>query len=541
MDPVDPGASGAGATESFASGAREPATRRRAANRPGVAPTRPGHRRSETRHRRRRRRGARARPARRGRAPRRRRARWRASDPPAAPAAPAAAQPLKDGRRPCDLWPPGGSPVGAAPPALGGADGDAPGSDSAVVRCRCSSWSSSGVPLTGARWALLSHRSDQQTPGSPRTLQACDPGSTVSRAWPQACAVQPAPQRQSGSTRMTQWSHAQEGGRHRWRHRRTGGRVGARRARRDVTVTVYEASDRVGGKLRLEQVGGALVDVGAESVLARRPEALTLFEEIGVDRRTTHPAAVGATIVSGGRRWPMPSGTVMGVPSDPESVRGLLTDDEVQPPRRRAARPHSSSDDVSVGDFVDARLGRSRHRQARRAAARRCLCRSRPSHLPRHGRSRAESRRPRGALAARRRARGPAGGPVGAGRRAAGLRHPRRRPRHPAGRARGRPARRPTSRCAPGAVVRDLRPDGDGWIVSTGPTTDVVRERHDAVVIATPARPTARLLAEIAPAAARRPRVGRLRVDGDRHPGRRRPPRARSRARAASSCHPSRG
>ncbi len=126
----------------------------------------------------------------------------------------------------------------------------------------------------------------------------------------------------------------------------------------DVTVTVYEASDRVGGKLRLEQVGGALVDVGAESVLARRPEALTLFEEIGVDRRTTHPAAVGATIVSGGRRWPMPSGTVMGVPSDPESVRGLLTDDEVH---RLASEPLTAleADDVSVGDFVDTRLGRA--------------------------------------------------------------------------------------------------------------------------------------------------------------------------------------
>ena len=43
----------------------------------------------------------------------------------------------------------------------------------------CSSWSSSGVPLAGARWALLSHRSDQQTPGGPRTLQECAPGAGV--------------------------------------------------------------------------------------------------------------------------------------------------------------------------------------------------------------------------------------------------------------------------------------------------------------------------------------------------------------------------
>ncbi|MEO7446622.1 MAG: protoporphyrinogen oxidase, partial [Humibacillus sp.] len=51
-------------------------------------------------------------------------------------------------------------------------------------------------------------------------------------------------------------------------------------------------------------------------------------------------------------------------------------------------------------------------------------------------------------------------------------------------------------------VVRELRTDGDGWVVSTGPTTDVVEERHDAVVLATPARPTSRLLADLAPSSA---------------------------------------
>jgi len=270
----------------------------------------------------------------------------------------------------------------------------------------------------------------------------------------------------------------------------------------DVTVTVYEAADRVGGKLRLEQVGGALVDVGAESVLARRPEALTLFEEIGVDRRTTHPAAVGASIVSGGHRWPMPSGTVMGVPSDPESVRGLLTDEEV---RRLADEPVAplELDDVSVGDFVDARLGPAVTDKlvepllagvyaghARRISLDMAVpALSRAAH---EGRSLLDVAREAqlAALSA------PAvvmpvfatlvGGlgtlppALEAALRAAGV------------------------EVRTGAVVRDLRPDGHGWVVSTGPTTDVVRERHDAVVIATPGRPTSRLLADIAPEAARR-------------------------------------
>jgi oxygen-dependent protoporphyrinogen oxidase len=53
-----------------------------------------------------------------------------------------------------------------------------------------------------------------------------------------------------------------------------------------------------------------------------------------------------------------------------------------------------------------------------------------------------------------------------------------------------------------GAVARGLRRDGDGWVVSTGPTTDVVEERFDAVVVAVPAAPASRLLREVAPAAA---------------------------------------
>ena len=270
----------------------------------------------------------------------------------------------------------------------------------------------------------------------------------------------------------------------------------------DVAVTVYEGSDRVGGKMRLEQVGGALVDVGAESVLARRPEALTLFEEIGVDRRTTHPASVGATIVSGGRRWPMPSGTVMGVPSDRESVRGLLTDDEV---RRLAHEPLAplELDDVSVGDFVDARLGPAVTDKlvepllagvyaghARRISLDMAVpALSRAAH---EGRSLLDVAR-EAQLAA-------LSAPAAVLPVFATL----------VGGLGTLPPALEAALLAAGvevrtdAVVRDLRPDGDGWVVSTGPTTDVVQERHDAVVIAVPARPASRLLVDIAPEAAQR-------------------------------------
>ncbi|HEU5159367.1 MAG TPA: protoporphyrinogen oxidase, partial [Streptosporangiaceae bacterium] len=126
----------------------------------------------------------------------------------------------------------------------------------------------------------------------------------------------------------------------------------------DLDVVLIEASDRVGGKLCREVVGGTAIDVGAESVLARRPEALRLMDELGLGALVVNPAQAGASIVSGGRRWPMPKDTLMGVPADPESVRGLLSDDEVDRlVAERVGAPLAT--DVAVGRFVDDRLGRA--------------------------------------------------------------------------------------------------------------------------------------------------------------------------------------
>ncbi|MEW1953409.1 protoporphyrinogen oxidase [Terrabacter sp. NPDC080008] len=273
-----------------------------------------------------------------------------------------------------------------------------------------------------------------------------------------------------------------------------------RRREPGVEVTLLECADRVGGKLRLEDVGGVRVDVGAESVLARRPEAINLFAELDLDDLVTHPAAVGASIVSRGRRWPMPRGTVMGVPSDPESVRGLLSDDEVDRLAREVLDGVEAGD-VSVGDLVDRRLGP--------AVTDRLVEPLLAGVYAGHAREiSAEQAVPALAAAAR------DGRPLGEVARAAAK-------AAVSGPNAGKPVfaslvgglgtlpevlqRRLTSdgvTVRTGAVARELRRDKTGWVVSTGPTTDVVQERFDAVVLATPAAPTSRLLREVVPTAA---------------------------------------
>ncbi|MYW15929.1 FAD-dependent oxidoreductase, partial [Streptomyces sp. SID2955] len=58
---------------------------------------------------------------------------------------------------------------------------------------------------------------------------------------------------------------------------------------RGARVTVLEAGDRVGGKLLPGEIAGVRVDLGAESLLARRPEAVTLARETGLGEHLRPP------------------------------------------------------------------------------------------------------------------------------------------------------------------------------------------------------------------------------------------------------------
>jgi oxygen-dependent protoporphyrinogen oxidase len=127
-----------------------------------------------------------------------------------------------------------------------------------------------------------------------------------------------------------------------------------------AAVTVLEGSDRLGGKLRRVPVAGHLVDVGAEALLATRPEAVDLVRRVGGGDDLAAPATTTASIWSRGRLRALPPGTVMGVPSNPDAARGILTDDEVERVRHEQPWPGGRLDaDVSVGDYVGTRLGRA--------------------------------------------------------------------------------------------------------------------------------------------------------------------------------------
>lgn len=127
-----------------------------------------------------------------------------------------------------------------------------------------------------------------------------------------------------------------------------------------VSVTVFEEADILGGKLRAGELAGVTVDVGAESVLAARPEALALAARVGLKPSVEFPAARHANVLSRGALRPLPSGLVTGVPTDLRALaasRIMTLPGLVRIPLDQIRRGLDLEGDVSVGALLRDRLG----------------------------------------------------------------------------------------------------------------------------------------------------------------------------------------
>jgi oxygen-dependent protoporphyrinogen oxidase len=132
-------------------------------------------------------------------------------------------------------------------------------------------------------------------------------------------------------------------------------------ARHGVEAVVVEASDRVGGKIRTNELAGVPVEAGPDSFLARVPWAADLCRELGLGDELIEPATSKAFVWVRGRLRALPPGLVLGVPTGlPQlAASGLVSPAgmaraalDVVLPRRR------HGDDPSIAEVIGARFGR---------------------------------------------------------------------------------------------------------------------------------------------------------------------------------------
>ncbi|GAA4698154.1 protoporphyrinogen/coproporphyrinogen oxidase [Nocardioides conyzicola] len=245
-------------------------------------------------------------------------------------------------------------------------------------------------------------------------------------------------------------------------------------------VLVLESATRVGGKLLRATVAGVTVDVGAEAMLNRRPEGVGLTRSLGLP--IEHPTTASSRIWTRDALRPLPR-SLMGVPLDADQLAasGVLSPEGLD--RFRAMTPAPVDGDLSVGDLVDRRFGPEvtdrlvepllggvyagdARRLSVRATVPQMVALAEGAVLP---------------------------PPVVDVPVFAGI---------PGGMAKLPEALAGGLDVRLGATVRELVRTPTGFAVTVGPTTSPEVIAADAVVLATPAAPSARLLASVAPAAA---------------------------------------
>lgn len=254
-------------------------------------------------------------------------------------------------------------------------------------------------------------------------------------------------------------------------------------------VTVLEAGPRLGGKIAAGTLAGVSFDVGAESMLARtapgqHQEVLELLSALGCE--VIGPEPVKAQLLVDGRIRPMPRSQV-GIPYAAEDLVDLLTPAGLERAHQEPELPvEAPAADVSIGDLVDARFGpevtdrllepmlggvyagHARRLSAaavspaiwQRIAQGLALSRTAPAPDPAAGPPMVST---------------PGGLHTVVDRLVADL-------------------ETHTVRLGRRSTVRQLRRRGTGWALTVGPTTAEETVTADAVVLATAAAPTARLL-----------------------------------------------
>ena len=128
-------------------------------------------------------------------------------------------------------------------------------------------------------------------------------------------------------------------------------------------ITIVDQDDHIGGKVNTLHRDGFVIERGPDSFLARKTAMVDLATELGMEDElvTTNPEAKKTYILHDGQLHPMPSGLVLGIPTELRSFMEsdlLSMDGKIRALDDFLLPAKMDGKDESLGDFIERRLGK---------------------------------------------------------------------------------------------------------------------------------------------------------------------------------------
>ncbi|PRQ10673.1 protoporphyrinogen oxidase [Corynebacterium sp. 13CS0277] len=125
----------------------------------------------------------------------------------------------------------------------------------------------------------------------------------------------------------------------------------------DHTVTVFEADERIGGKLHTVPFSAGPVDMGAEAFLNYRADAREFFDSLDLPR--VYPSQATPAVYALGALQALPmADTIMGIPASSEAVAHLVSEETARRIDEDREVQWEAGGDRSLGELVAEAYGR---------------------------------------------------------------------------------------------------------------------------------------------------------------------------------------
>ncbi|MDT3960631.1 protoporphyrinogen oxidase [Staphylococcus kloosii] len=128
----------------------------------------------------------------------------------------------------------------------------------------------------------------------------------------------------------------------------------------NIDVTIYEATDRAGGKIQTYRKDGYTIELGPESYLGRKKIMTDVAEEIGLKDDLITNQTGQSYIYAKNKLYPIPGGSIMGIPTDIKpfiSTKLISLQGKLRAGLDLIKKPTKMDEDISVGAFFRDRLG----------------------------------------------------------------------------------------------------------------------------------------------------------------------------------------